>query len=345
MLDVAARAQGGKVLLVSSLDAEHPPENMIDGTEHTYWLSTGLYPQEILLQLGRAARISVVRLSSTAVHEVRIEVCQEDKPVNFHTLAEGALQDVDGQLQLESLACGEQKRAVAFVRIVVLSGWRDFCSVHRISVEADPGNVEEAPRASSPEPEEVVRDAASGGQAAIQISPSHAVAKRHPEQAQWLEHVSRDGLAIRFAGALSSDREVVLAAVRQTGDALQFVSPEMQGDREVAIAAVQQKGRAVQWASVALQADHQVAVAAVQQNGNALQFLAMNLRRNRDVVLAAVGQHGSALRWAGRDLLSDSSIVDEAARTYYWSKTQLAELALEDGAAEEKDSDSDAEGR
>ena len=72
MPDLVAQKVGGKVLMVSSLDENHPGDNMIDGREDSYWISTGLYPQEILLQLSQRSQVSNVKISATNVRGIRI---------------------------------------------------------------------------------------------------------------------------------------------------------------------------------------------------------------------------------------------------------------------------------
>lgn len=72
MPDLVAKKVGGKVLMVSSLDENHPGDNMIDGREDSYWISTGLYPQEILLQLSQRSQVSNVKISATNVRGIRI---------------------------------------------------------------------------------------------------------------------------------------------------------------------------------------------------------------------------------------------------------------------------------
>ena len=47
----------------------------------------------------------------------------------------------------------------------------------------------------------------------------------------------------------------------------------MQADKEVVMAAVQQTGEALSWASSVLQADKEVVMAALQQHGRALQHM------------------------------------------------------------------------
>ena len=71
MPDLVSKKVGGKVLMVSSLDENHPGDNMIDGREESYWISTGLYPQEILLQLSQRAQVSNVKVCATNVRGIR----------------------------------------------------------------------------------------------------------------------------------------------------------------------------------------------------------------------------------------------------------------------------------
>jgi len=132
--DPASKEAGGQVLLVSSLDGAHPGENVIDGSDRTYWLSTGLYPQEILLELGRPSRVAGVRLASTNVRGLRIEGCSELAAARFETLATVELEAAAGQLQRKELACKQQATPTRFVKTMILSGWHDFCSVHQIVV-------------------------------------------------------------------------------------------------------------------------------------------------------------------------------------------------------------------
>mmetsp|Transcript_7933 Transcript_7933/g.17592 ORF Transcript_7933/g.17592 Transcript_7933/m.17592 type:complete len:125 (+) Transcript_7933:113-487(+) len=120
-----------KVVMVSSLDETHPADNIMDGRDQTFWMSTGLYPQEILLQLPEPTRLSSIQLSTTNVKTVRVEGCSEDEPVNFKTLADGDLDAKDGRLQIKDIPLGDAPD-LRFVKVQILSGWHDFCSVHKI---------------------------------------------------------------------------------------------------------------------------------------------------------------------------------------------------------------------
>jgi len=126
-----------RVLMASSLDDEHPPDNVTDGSDATYWISTGLYPQMILLELCQPTRISTVRLSATDVRGVHVEGCSGPGATSFETLgsAELDLAQGDCRLQVKELRCRALSQPTRFVKTTILSGWNDFCSVHRIVVE------------------------------------------------------------------------------------------------------------------------------------------------------------------------------------------------------------------
>jgi len=126
-----------RVLMASSLDKEHPPDNVIDGSDATYWISTGMYPQMILLELGQPTRISTVRLATTDVRGVHVEGCSGPAATSFETLgsAELDLARGDCRLQMKELRCQALSQPTRFVKTTILSGWNDFCSVHRIVVE------------------------------------------------------------------------------------------------------------------------------------------------------------------------------------------------------------------
>ena len=110
----------------------------------------------------------------------------------------------------------------------------------------------------------------------------------------------------------SSDKNIVLAAVKQDGLVLYFVSKELKKDREIVLAAVKQDGWALLDASKELQADKEIVSAAVKQNGRALRFASKELRNDREIVLAAVQQNGLALDYASKELRNDPEIVLEA---------------------------------
>ena len=81
-----------------------------------------------------------------------------------------------------------------------------------------------------------------------------------PHSAVGAAHVAMNAVA-------SSDdwtnRDFVLAAVAQNGEALEYASDELRGDREVVLAAVAQRGYALEWALDDLQNDREVVLSLI----------------------------------------------------------------------------------
>ena len=105
-----------------------------------------------------------------------------------------------------------------------------------------------------------------------------------------------------------SNRDIALAAVHQSGDALRYASAELRADRQIVLAAAHQNERALVYASAELKADREVMLAAVHQNGHALEHASPELRADRQVVLAAVYQKPLVLRHASAELQRDDAV-------------------------------------
>jgi len=101
---------------------------------------------------------------------------------------------------------------------------------------------------------------------------------------------------------LRHDREVVLAAVRADGHALQHVPAPLRSDREVVLAALCEDALALRHAPEEMQEDLELVRSAVQRNGTALAYAHASLRREPELVLAAMGERGVALQRSPEEL-------------------------------------------
>ena len=70
---------------------------------------------------------------------------------------------------------------------------------------------------------------------------------------------------------LKVDKEVILAAVKQNGHALEFADEKLKADKEVVLAALKQSGYALEYADEKLKADKKIVLAAVKKYGYALE--------------------------------------------------------------------------
>lgn len=81
MFDIGLSSAGTSVSLVSSSDPKYPPENIIDGKSDTFWLTTGMYPQEFIVTFASAMTINNIKLKC---HNVRRLSLQKSVQVCLH---------------------------------------------------------------------------------------------------------------------------------------------------------------------------------------------------------------------------------------------------------------------
>ena len=124
-----------------------------------------------------------------------------------------------------------------------------------------------------------------------------------------LAAVKQHGYALQYADLLRKDREIVMAAVKNFGRALRFADPELKKDSGIVLAAVKSNAQALAYASEELKKDRDIVMAAVKQHWEAIEYADPELKKDREIVLAAVKQNGEALYWADPDPVLHREIV------------------------------------
>eukprot|EP01006_Ploeotia_vitrea_P046871 TRINITY_DN67070_c8_g4_i1.p1 TRINITY_DN67070_c8_g4~~TRINITY_DN67070_c8_g4_i1.p1 ORF type:complete len:139 (+),score=16.09 TRINITY_DN67070_c8_g4_i1:41-457(+) len=128
-----------EVLFTTANDDRHPATNIIDGDEKTFWITSGMFPHEILIAFkGQAVNISKIRTWSFHVKKFIVEKCTDTHPVKFERFIDTELGDKNGAMQIESFqVSANQGGGVRFIKICLASGWDDFASVHNVIVEGE----------------------------------------------------------------------------------------------------------------------------------------------------------------------------------------------------------------
>jgi hypothetical protein len=83
---------------------------------------------------------------------------------------------------------------------------------------------------------------------------------------------------------MKADKEVVSAAVKQNGRALEYASAKLKADDAVVLAGLSAMNGVL---ASKLKDDKEVVMAPVEKNGNALQYWYPNLKDDKEVVVAA----------------------------------------------------------
>ncbi|XP_053070043.1 intraflagellar transport protein 25 homolog isoform X4 [Acinonyx jubatus] len=102
-IDLCLSSEGAEVILATSSDEKHPPENMIDGNPDTFWTTTGMFPQEFIICFHKHVRIERLVIQSYFVRTLRIEKSTSKEPVDFEPWIERDLVHTEGQLQNEEI--------------------------------------------------------------------------------------------------------------------------------------------------------------------------------------------------------------------------------------------------
>ncbi|XP_033623437.1 intraflagellar transport protein 25 homolog isoform X8 [Fukomys damarensis] len=108
--DLCLSSEGAEVILATSSDEKHPPENIIDGNAETFWTTTGMFPQEFIICFHKHVKIEKIIIQSylDLVH-------------------------TEGQLQNEEIMAHDGH--ATYLRVIILSAFDHFASVHSISAE------------------------------------------------------------------------------------------------------------------------------------------------------------------------------------------------------------------
>ncbi|XP_076441341.1 intraflagellar transport protein 25 homolog [Babylonia areolata] len=133
MFDVALANGGAQIILSTSSDDAHPPEDMIDGKEETFWTTTGLFPQEVVIRFQALTSINKVQLACCNVKDVVLETSENENSDSFEPMAEKELDKLDNQVQTEDFSGGERKAHC--LRMVIKSGHDHFVAVYSLKVD------------------------------------------------------------------------------------------------------------------------------------------------------------------------------------------------------------------
>ena len=118
-----------------------------------------------------------------------------------------------------------------------------------------------------------------------------------------LKIVQEEPLSLEELPAMfKKDKEVVLEAVTNFGDALEFADKSLKKDKEIVIEAVTNYGPALEFADERFKKDKRFILDLAKLGSDALEFAHESLKKDKEIILEAVKKHGSFLRFADESL-------------------------------------------
>lgn len=117
-VELATDSLGSSVTTASSCDLQYPPSAIIDGKPNTFWLTTGSFPQEFVLQFGEAAAVKSVELVSSGLRNIELYKTESTHASSWEKISTVEADDADGDVQRLSLQIPSRFNAT-FLRIRV----------------------------------------------------------------------------------------------------------------------------------------------------------------------------------------------------------------------------------
>jgi heat shock protein beta-11 len=127
----------------SAFDHNHPPINVLDPSD-TFWVTTGLYPQEIVLQFKNPAQITRITTTTGKVRSMAVYAAQNPELTDWDEIdATNLAAQPISQQETHQLNYAHTSYAV---KIVITKGWGPFAAIYLVRVEGPTVHVEEQPR-------------------------------------------------------------------------------------------------------------------------------------------------------------------------------------------------------
>ncbi|XP_054466844.1 intraflagellar transport protein 25 homolog [Anoplopoma fimbria] len=121
------------VVVSSSGDESHPPENITDGNSDTFWISTGMFPQEFIIRFAESTQVSAVTVDSYNVKHLKLEKNTAQNVSQFESVTEQEFEHTEGHLQSNTISLNGSN--ATHLRFIITSGYDHFVSVHRVGVQ------------------------------------------------------------------------------------------------------------------------------------------------------------------------------------------------------------------
>ncbi|KAF8565491.1 hypothetical protein P879_06647 [Paragonimus westermani] len=133
MLDAISYMSDKFIKLSTSFDELHPPDNVLQDDKNSFWITTGLFPQLLVISFAEASKIGRVRILSSCIKNIWIEVSSQTEPEDFEVKSELILAYSDGHQQITEVPMNEPN--MRHLRLNIRSGYDHFVAVYKVVLE------------------------------------------------------------------------------------------------------------------------------------------------------------------------------------------------------------------
>ncbi|KAI6654582.1 hypothetical protein LOD99_978 [Oopsacas minuta] len=132
MTNVALLQKGARIPLCTANNEEHPAANILDGNNSTFWLSTGLFPQEIIISLSQSSLVTSISILCSHVKELLIEKSVNEDAGDLENLLRSEL-EFQETLQKQEFKLSSPT-LIRHIKLIIQSGYDHFVSINSVTV-------------------------------------------------------------------------------------------------------------------------------------------------------------------------------------------------------------------
>ncbi|KAI9103038.1 galactose-binding domain-like protein [Phlyctochytrium arcticum] len=138
--NMAAAGSGAKVTMATSEHPAHPAENVLDGSSRTFWVSTGLFPQELMVTMPALITVRKIVITCMKVGRISVECCSTDKAQHFDGKVTQDLEESEQTIQTCTITPAVETQTAKHIRVAVTKGFSPFIGIQKVIVYGDSGS-------------------------------------------------------------------------------------------------------------------------------------------------------------------------------------------------------------
>jgi heat shock protein beta-11 len=121
------------LLYSTAFDTDHPPTNVTDNDETTFWMTTGLFPHEVVLQFRKPAQITRITTVTGKAKSMLVYAALDKELTDWNEID---ATNLPGQpiKQQETHQLNYQRPSYG-IKLVISKGWGPFVAIYAIRVE------------------------------------------------------------------------------------------------------------------------------------------------------------------------------------------------------------------
>lgn len=111
----------------------HPPQHAVDSNPRNFWMSSGLYPSELVVTFGEHSTVRTVEITSVGIKRLEVMKCENGVNSGWEQMVLEDVDDADGGIQRLSpnIPFGEK---ASQIKIKIHEGFGAFVCIYKVGI-------------------------------------------------------------------------------------------------------------------------------------------------------------------------------------------------------------------